>query len=258
MQTIIVYSEAGGVSKTTTAVSLATIAARLGLTTLLVDLDPRAAATKWIGVEPNEKWKTVSAIIAEPDPEGWATELALPTPWSDNLNLLPSDRSLANREREQADHSEVRLTTALEGVDETLVIIDCPNRQGGTLTQNALAAAHGVVYAASATQDGVDGVAGARESVQRFRRSRERIGAPARITELGIIAGAVTDTVLPRVARAALDDLGDSGLLLTPVVPRRTIVDQARMTSTWYGDFPKGAPVVRAYETLLPQIISTT
>lgn len=258
MSTIIVYSEAGGVSKTTTAVSLATTAARSGIPTLLVDLDPRAAATKWIGVAPDEDWKTVAAIIAEPDPEGWADDLALPSTWSDNLRVLPSDRSLSNREREQADHSEIRLMASLEGIPDDLVIVDCPNRQGGTLAQNAFAAATGVIYAATATQDGVDGVAGARESVEKFRKSRQRIGAPSALSEIGIIVGGVADTVMTRVARAALADLADTGLLLSPTVPRRTIVDQARMTSEWYGDFPKGKPVSNVYENLLTEVLHRT
>ncbi|WP_419795545.1 AAA family ATPase, partial [Streptococcus agalactiae] len=41
-----VYSETGGATKTTTAVSLAVAAALRGEATVLIDLDPRAAATK--------------------------------------------------------------------------------------------------------------------------------------------------------------------------------------------------------------------
>lgn len=254
MTVIIVYSEAGGVSKTTTAVSLATIAAKKGIPTLLVDLDPRAAATKWLQAEPQEDWQTIAAIIAEPEPEGWANDLALPSNWSENLRVIPSDRSLSNREREHADHSELRLTTSLQDLPESLVIVDCPNRQGGMLTQNALAAADGVIYAATASQDGIDGVEGARESVEKFCRSRERIGAPVSIKELGIVAGAVPEPIMTRVARAALEDLEETGLLLSPVAPRRTIVDQARMTGLWYGDYEKGQPVVDAYTQIFDQI----
>jgi chromosome partitioning protein len=46
MQKIMVYSESGGVSKTTTAVSLAMTAALEGKRTVLIDLDPRGAATR--------------------------------------------------------------------------------------------------------------------------------------------------------------------------------------------------------------------
>lgn len=253
--TEMVYSESGGVTKTATAVSLATRAALRGIPTLLVDLDPRAASTKWIGVTPSEPWRTVAAIIGDEEPIGWADDLALPCPWSENLRLLPSDRSLSVQERVQADNSEQRLSMALEGVPESLIIIDCPNRQGGMLTQNALGAADGVIYAASASQDGVDGVVGARDSVARFIRSRQRIGAPVPLTETGIVVGNVADTIMTRVAKAALEDLTETGLMLRPTIPRRTIVDQARMTGTWYGDYEKGQPVADAYDKILDQIL---
>lgn len=63
MQTVMVYSESGGVSKTTTAVSIAMIAAERALRTLLVDLDPRAASTKWLNVEPSEEGLHVGATL---------------------------------------------------------------------------------------------------------------------------------------------------------------------------------------------------
>lgn len=229
-------------------------AASKGISTLLVDLDPRSAATKWLQVSPEEEWQTVSAILGNEQPDGWANDLALPTEWSQNLRVLPSDRSLANRERDHADHAELRLSASLDGLPETLVVVDCPNRQGGMLTQNALAAADGVVYAAKPSQDGVDGVSGARESVERFLWSRQRIKAPMDLAELGIVAGGVAETVMTRVARASLKDLHDTGLLLEPVIPQRTIVDQARMIGDWYGNYTKGEIVADAYEKVFVQI----
>ncbi|MDZ7931266.1 MAG: ParA family protein, partial [Rhodococcus sp. (in: high G+C Gram-positive bacteria)] len=63
MKVIMVYSEAGGVTKTTTAVSLAMVSAAAGNSTTLIDLDPRGAATKWVGSYPDESWKHVGAIL---------------------------------------------------------------------------------------------------------------------------------------------------------------------------------------------------
>ena len=53
MRTVMVHSESGGVSKTTTAVSIATITAQEGWRTVLVDLDARTASTKSLDVEPS-------------------------------------------------------------------------------------------------------------------------------------------------------------------------------------------------------------
>lgn len=255
MQTIMVYSESGGATKTTTAVSLAAVTAASGRKVVLVDLDPRAAASKWIGVEPKTDGLHVGAILGDTDPEGWAQDLAVESSWFPNLRVVPSARSVSNREADRADHAELRLRTSLIGIDADVVIIDCPNRQGGPLTLSALNAADTIVYAAGATVDGVDGVAGARKSVEQFRMSRKRIGAPDNLHEAGIVVGAVASTVMSRIAVASIEELRETGMLLTPLVPHRTIVQEMRMTQEWYGEYRKGQPIVDAYNELMKEII---
>lgn len=250
-----VYSEAGGATKTASAVALAMMGAEAGLRTVLLDLDPRAAATRWIGVEPEERGLHIGAILADADPDGWVADLARPTVWHEKLWVVPSDRSLSNREADRVDHAELRLVLALRDVPFDLVVIDCPNRQGGVLTMSALAASDAVVYAASPTQDGVDGVEGARRSVRHWWRSREVMGAPSKLREAGIIVAGVESTILSRPTVTSIDTLRETGLLLTPLVPRRAIVGESRIVSRWYGDFTKGDPVVAAYRELFPQVV---
>lgn len=265
MQTLMVYSESGGVGKTTTAVSLAMVAASGGKTedgqlveprrTVLIDLDPRAAATKWIGVEPAESGLHVGAILGDEDPEGWAESLAIPSGWHDQLRVIPSARSVSNREADRADHAELRLRVALAGLDADLVVIDCPNRQGGPLTLAALNAADSVVYAAKPSQDGVDGFIGARQTVTKFLRNRERLGAPAQLSEAGIVVNEVATTIMSRPAVASIDELRETGLLLTPLVPQRAIVPEVRIAGQWYGRYTKGEPVLDAYTQIAGKVL---
>ncbi|SDI70581.1 CobQ/CobB/MinD/ParA nucleotide binding domain-containing protein [Arthrobacter subterraneus] len=255
MQTLMVYSESGGATKTTTAVSLAAVTAAQGREVVLIDLDPRAASSKWLDAQPKEDGLHVGAILGDPDPVGWAEELAVPTDWFPTLRCVPSARNVSNREADRADHAELRLKTSLEGIQADLVIIDCPNRQGGPLTLSALNAADTIVYAAAPTVDGADGVDGARRSVEQFKLSRRRIGAPDNLTEAGIVVGAVQETIMSRIAVTSIDELRDTGLLLTPLVPHRTIVQEMRLTHEWYGQYRKGAPVVAAYTQLAEQVI---
>ena len=77
MQVLMVYSETGGATKTTSSVSLAMTAAENGKKVVLFDLDPRAASTKWLGLEPSEEWRHVGAILGNDDPTGWAEDLAI-------------------------------------------------------------------------------------------------------------------------------------------------------------------------------------
>lgn len=247
MQTIMSYSEAGGVTKTATSLSLAMVAALSGRRTLLVDLDPRAASTKWLGVEPHEPGLDVGAILADNDPAGWADDLAVQSDWHANLSCIPSARSVANRESDGNEFADLRLKTALDGTSFETVIIDCPNRQGGPLTRNALNAADGVIYAAIANAGGLDGYEGAAHTVNVWRRYREKIGAPNNLEELGVVVGAVREVVMSRTTRWALDTLRDAEVLLTPIIPHRVIVEESQAAGQWYGEFSAGRPVVDAY-----------
>lgn len=254
MQTIMVYSESGGATKTTTAVSLAMSAALTGRKVLLIDLDPRAAATKWMA-EPVRDGMHVGAILGNEDPTGWAESIAIPSRWTPGLRVIPSSRSVSNRESDRADHAELRLRMSLDGLDEDVVIIDCPNRQGGPLTLSALNASDTVVYAASPTTDGIDGFEGAQKSVQRFKNSRRILGITEDLEEAGIVVGGVSTVVISRIASASIAQLEATGLLLQPLVPHRTIVQEMRMTHEWYGNYTKGEPVADAYRQLAERII---
>lgn len=255
IQTVMIYSESGGVSKTTTSVSLAAISASQGTEVLFIDLDPRAAATKWFGVEPIKNGLHVGAILADENPEGWADDLAITSHWFKNLRIIPSGRSVSNREADRADHAELRLKAALEGTTAQLVVIDCPNRQGGPLTLAALNAADTVVYAATATGDGVDGVSGARRTVDQFRLSRKRLGAPTELNEAGIVVGGVRETIMSRPAVASIEELRETGLLLTPLIPERAIVPEVRLAGEWYGKYSKGKPVLEAYTEIAKKVL---
>ena len=255
MQTVMVYSESGGVSKTTTAVSISMIAATAGQKVVLIDLDPRAASTKWLNVEPSGEGLHIGAILGDEDPEGWARDLAVTSTWHPNLRIIPSARSVSNREADRADHSELRLKVSLSGLDADLVVIDCPNRQGGPLTLSALNAADTVVYAATPSGDGVDGVEGARKTIAQFKLNRDRLGAPAQLVEAGIVVGGVKETIMSRPAVASIDELRETGLLLTPVIPDRAIVPEVRLAGEWYGNYRKGAPVLHAYQQIVGKVI---
>ncbi len=259
-QVIAIYSETGGATKTTTAVSLAVAAAQLGYSTDLIDLDPRGAATKWLGAEPSEEWRHVGAILGNIDPGGWVNELAVPSPWPDmkRLRVVPSSRALSNREKGAEEHGDIRLRLALEGTTAHITILDLPNRQGGPLIQNALTAATKVIYAAKLDEDGLDGVDGAAMSVRKFRQHRAVLGASVDLTEAGVVVGAVRETVMSRDARRALEELDKSygDLVLRPLVPDRVIVREARAAGHYYGFYDAGRIVHNAYRAIAQRVIA--
>lgn len=172
-----------------------------------------------------------------------------------NLWVIPSARNVSNREADRADHAELRLKISLIGLSADVVVIDCPNRQGGPLTLSALNAADTVVYAATATSDGIDGVDGARRTVAQFRRHRQQLGAPDTLTEAGIVVGGVKETIMSRAAVASLEELRATGLFLEPLIPDRAIVQEVRISGEWYGQYRKGSRVLEAYTAIAKKVL---
>ncbi len=61
---------------------------------------------------------------------------------------------------------------------------------------------------------------------------------------------------MTKVSVKALERLRETSLVLTPIIPNRTIVDQSRMTGEWYGKFDKGEPVLAAYQQIFSAFIN--
>ncbi|MFF4290998.1 ParA family protein [Streptomyces sp. NPDC001633] len=259
------YSEAGGVTKTMLAVSMSVAYAEDHPDELVIlgDLDPRAAATKWTGAQPAKRGHTMGAIMGNEDVEGWADEIAVPLPsgrgWPPNLRVIPSDRNLSNYEKTPDDHAEQRLRRSLIGTDAGLVVIDFPNRQGGVLTQNGLTACHKLVYAAKPDEDGLDGVDGAKVTVEKFHKYREDMGLPKSPEVVGIALGAAyTGAVWTRDALRAVEEFERTspGLLLKPFAELLVIVKECRSAHEFYGKYKKGKPVFDVYRNILAQVLA--
>ena len=263
MQVISVYSEAGGVTKTTSAVSIAMAAAqgveadpatgtpaiaprRVGL----IDLDPRAAATRWTRVQPAEDWQHVGAIIANAsDATGTAADIALPVAWSENLTVIPAARGLSVIEANAPEYAEFQLKKSLEGWGVDLVVIDCANRQGGILTRSALLASSGVLYAATASDSGIEGVAGAQRSVARFNEAFQAVD------ELGV-AMCRSGTGFVSVAETAgIEQVRALAPIVGPIVPYLSIVPECRIAGEWYGNYRRGQAIAQAYGEIMREVV---
>ena len=141
--TIAVANQKGGCAKTTTTVNLAAALAELKQKVLLIDLDPQANASQWLGAATDEAGvfelfttkATAASLLVDTNTEG--------------LSLLAGSRSLATIEKSLAGELAVetrlkRRLASLESLAFDYVLIDTPPTLG-LMTLNALSAAQQVL-----------------------------------------------------------------------------------------------------------------
>lgn len=125
MRVLATYSIKGGVGKTATAVNLAYLAARSGVSTLLWDLDPQGSATWLFRVKAKVKGGGRALVRGRRDADG-----AIKGTDFEGLDLLPADFSYRNLDLDldEAGKPRRRLARVLAPLagQYDLVVLDCP------------------------------------------------------------------------------------------------------------------------------------
>lgn len=139
-----VCNQKGGVAKTTTALSLASLLARRGESTLILDLDPHGSLTTCLGFDPDSVETSIYTLFQKLDdtPKG-AIFQSLKKTRHDNIFLLPASTAMATLDRQlgaqQGKGLIIRKTLRYFNNRFSHVFIDCPPMLG-VLMINALAA----------------------------------------------------------------------------------------------------------------------
>ncbi|MCT7953313.1 AAA family ATPase [Ancylothrix sp. C2] len=139
---ISIFNQAGGVGKTTITLNLGYQLFKRSNKVLLIDLDPQASLTLFMGIDANSLEKTMfDAIVNEEalsiHPKVHGMDIA-PT----NINLSAAEIQLVN-----LDFREVRLQDALAPIkgNYDFILIDCPPSLGLLTYISLVAATHVLV-----------------------------------------------------------------------------------------------------------------
>src|SRR3954449_7838769 len=163
-----VSNQKGGVGKTTTAVNLASCAAKEGHQTLLVDLDPQCNATVALGGEREMHPSSYDCLTGDVS----VAEAARPA-GPDNLWLVPANKDLAGAavELPRMEGSETRLRERLGPLRErfAVTLLDCPPSLG-PVSVNALTAADRVIVPVQAEYLALEGLVQFLETLGLIRR----------------------------------------------------------------------------------------
>lgn len=257
-QVIAVCNDSPASTRTTTAVGLATEAARAGLRALLIDLDPDGGATRWLGVR-RRPWITrgrdVEAILRDIYPIGWARDLAVRSRWHHLLQIIPTSGRTV---REGNDDTRLRLAlTAVEDFD--VVVIDCPPRGEDMRFRSAVAAATDVVMATSRHPQSLVGLKESTARLWNIRRAAagSRMDPGSRRRLRGVVVGS------PDRARSGADapltELQEGtwpDRMLEPAIPYLPGMDRIRRARRYFGGHgARGALLAEHFEQIATQLI---
>jgi chromosome partitioning protein len=210
MKVVVVANAKGGSAKTTTCVNLAGAWAEQGYRVLLVDMDPQASASDWIGVERDDGRAFAEVLMDEAERSGEeeGADLyfvsSLPKGSSvTNLDIVSSGRWVGRAERAMGAtaNGKLALSRVIAKLSQDrwdLLIIDCPPAVG-LMTVNALAAATDLIVPVEAHGMALSGVKTLMEVVGQVRE-----GLNPKLSVLSLIACRATRTILVRDVIEAL------------------------------------------------------
>lgn len=201
---IAIANQKGGVGKTTTTVNLGTALALNGKRVCLIDLDPQANMSVYLGYEDNGSSNINDMMIATVQGGTISVESILHSE-KNNVDYVPSDINLSSADfyLSQALARESVLKRVLSAdcfAEYDYILIDClPSL--GILLMNALTAADGVVIPVQTQKFALNGLQGLTEVINQIKGT-----VNPKLEIIGILPTMLDNTVMTRDTINALTE----------------------------------------------------
>ncbi len=220
---IALFNQAGGVAKSTLTMNLGYHLSKRENRVLLVDIDPQASLTSFMGQEPSEIDITIYEALVPRDDEPEVLPLHKNL---HSMDLLPSNIELANAEQELifAELRELRLSQVLEPIRDNydFILIDCPPSLG-ILSHISLVAANYVLVPIQCQFKALKGTDSLLKTVARVRK---RLNPKLKIAGFVPTMYQASTSLDNRTLESISEQLSEIATIFPPL-PRATAVAEA-------------------------------
>ncbi|MCM1984462.1 ParA family protein [Lyngbya confervoides] len=221
-KTIALFNQSGGVGKTSLTMNLGYHLAKNGNRVLLIDMDPQASLTTFMGIEAHDLDRTVYHAIAQDEAIPIHSDIHA-------MDLVPANIHLSAAEMELvlAEFREIRLKDAIAPIQNhyDYILIDCPPSLGILSYISLVAATHVLVP----IQTHYKSLVGCDLLLETVARVRQRANRTLKIA--GFIPSMhEAQTVQGKTSLATIEtELSDIGFVYPPIPRSITFVDAAQM-----------------------------
>lgn len=244
---IAIFSEKGGVGKTTLAMNISVVFAKRGYRVLLIDMDPQGHIGKLFGVEGVGKQNLLSFLIRGEFSEGIIKKTRI-----GNLFVIPSDWSLAdftvNVARDPARHLKLRKAIDKLRDQFDIIFIDSPPSLE-LITLNILLASDGVIIPIVLSYLGLVAVSSTLNIIIQTKKSFKY--SPGIVA---IVPNMYDDNEYSRELFEKLKAKLGRAVSKT-VIPRDPEIDRAQSFSTTISDISPESQTAQSFEKLVDEII---